>query len=688
MNNSNLNSCELGSCGHDHHEHHDHDEESIGCSCCGIDMGESEHTSCCGVDLGATKKGKLSKYWIYLIISLPLLVTSFLLTHFGVYTPHWVSIFDPAWVVIALCGLPIYRGAYKNLKRKKITAALLISTAMTASIVMGILLVFGVGNGHGHGSYIFAAGEIAFLMTLGQQIEGVTSKKSRSAVKALIDVTPVLATKKTEEGYVDVNVDTVEVGDTLLCRPNEIIPLDGIVISGEGEIDTSSITGEYEPMEIKVGDKVYAGSKNLSSPFEMTATSRNNETSLSKLIAYVKQAEKKKAPFVRLADKWASYLVPSTCVLSVIVFLVALFGFKIDLLDAIQRGITVLIVVCPCAMTLATPIAVAAGIGNASRKGVLINSGTAFEALSKIKVVCLDKTGTLTEGKPQVEEVIPYGISKEELLRLASSLEVNSEHLVGKAIAKAYDGEKLIPENVESLMGVGIKGTIDGRIVEIVKLQKRELEVPESELLKLKSNPSTIVAVFVDNEYKGAITVADTIRTGAVSAVKEMKDLGMKLCMLTGDNDLSAKKVSSTLSLDVTHSELLPEDKVSLVERYKQEGKVLMIGDGVNDAPSMGASDVSLAMSAMGNSVAIETADVSLLSSDLSKIPFLVKLSRFTFMLVKCNIVLSLCVSLTAVILSTLGILGAVGGALVHNASSVYVCLSASLLLLYKGKNK
>ena len=687
VNDSNLNSCELGTCGHDHHDH-DHEEEgAIGCSCCGIDMGESEHQSCCGVDLGGSaKKGRLSKYWIYLIISLPLLVASFLLTHFKVYNPHWTSIFDPAWVVVCLCGLPIYRGAYKNLKRKKITAALLISTAMTASLIMGILMVFGVGDDHGHGSYIFAAGEIAFLMTLGQQIEGVTSKKSRGAVKALIDVTPVLATMKTEDGYVDVSVDTVEVGDILLCRPNEIIALDGIVISGAGEVDTSSITGEYTPQEVNAGDKVYAGSKNLSSPFEIQATSKNGETSLSKLIAYVKQAEKKKAPFVRLADKWASMLVPSTCVLSVIVFLIALFGFKVGVLDAIQRGITVLIVVCPCAMTLATPIAVAAGIGNASKNGILVKSGTAFEALSKVKVVCLDKTGTLTEGKPQVEAIIPYGISEEELLKYASSAESKSEHLIGKAIASAYNGTMAQPQEVESMVGVGIKAMVDGILVEVVKLQSKEELIPASELEKLKNLSSTIVAVFFDNVYKGAITVADTIRTGALSSVNNMKALNLKLSMLTGDNEASARKVSHALALDETHAELLPEKKVELVELYKQEGKVLMIGDGVNDAPSMGASDVSLAMGAMGNSVAIETADVSLLANDLNKVPFLVKLSRVTFALVKCNIVLSLCVSLTAVILSTLGILGAVGGALVHNASSVYVCLSASLLLLYKNR--
>lgn len=676
-----------GTCSLDN-KHNEEEHEGVGSSCCGIDLEEENHTSCCGVDLSASpKKGKLGKYWIYLIVSLPILIGSYLLSHFNVYHPYpFTALFDPAWIVVVLCGTPIYRGAIKNLKRKKITAALLISIAMTASLIMGILMAFGIGEGHGHGSYIFAAGEIAFLMTLGQQIEGATSRKSRSAVKALIDMTPVLATLKTGDGYVDVNVNTINVGDVLLTRPHEIIAIDGIVVSGEGSVDTSSITGEYAPLDVAPGDKVYAGTKNLDSALEIRATSLSTQTTLSKLIDYVKEAEKKKAPFVRLADKWASYFVPSTCTLAVIVFLVALFGFKVSVLDAIQRAITVLIVVCPCAMTLAVPIGVAAGIGNASRKGILVKSGVAFEALSKIKVVCLDKTGTLTEGKPVVQEVLPYEIDKDELLRLSASAESKSEHLIGKAIVKAYDGEISEPESTESKVGVGIKARVEGREIEIVKLAGVENLLPESEKEKLLSTPSTTVAVIIDGEYKGAILITDSLRSGSQNAVKELNDIGIKTIMLTGDNLPSASLIASQVGITEVKAGLLPEDKVAEIEKHKEEGKVLMVGDGVNDAPAMSASDTSLAMGAMGNSVAIETADVSLLANDLRKVPFLIKLSRVTFRLVTVNIILSLCISLTAVILSSLGLLNAVSGALVHNASSVYVCLSASLLLFYKNK--
>lgn len=676
-----------GTCSLDN-KHNEEEHESVGSSCCGIDLEEENHTSCCGVDLSASpKKGKLGKYWIYLIVSLPILIGSYLLSHFDVYHPYpFTALFDPAWIVVALCGTPIYRGAIKNLKRKKITAALLISIAMTASLIMGILMAFGIGEGHGHGSYIFAAGEISFLMTLGQQIEGATSRKSRSAVKALIDMTPVLATLKTEDGYIDVNVNTINVGDVLLTRPHEIIAIDGIVVSGEGSVDTSSITGEYAPLDVAPGDKVYAGTKNLDNALEIRATSLSTQTTLSKLIDYVKEAEKKKAPFVRLADKWASYFVPSTCTLAVIVFLVALFGFKVSVLDAIQRAITVLIVVCPCAMTLAVPIGVAAGIGNASRKGILVKSGVAFEALSKIKVVCLDKTGTLTEGKPVVQEVLPYEIDKDELLRLSASAESKSEHLIGKAIVKAYDGEISEPESTESKVGVGIKARVEGREIEIVKLAGVENLLPESEKEKLLSAPSTTVAVIIDGEYKGAILITDSLRSGSQNAVKELNDIGIKTIMLTGDNLPSASLIASQVGITEVKAGLLPEDKVAEIEKHKEEGKVLMVGDGVNDAPAMSASDTSLAMGAMGNSVAIETADVSLLANDLRKVPFLIKLSRVTFRLVTVNIILSLCISLTAVILSSLGLLNAVSGALVHNASSVYVCLSASLLLFYKNK--
>ncbi len=686
------------SCGGRHHEHHEHcscggkheqHEENIGCSCCGIDMGE-DHSSCCGVDLSAPKKGKISKYWIYLIISLPILVASFLLSYLEIYNPvPFTAVFDPAWIVIVLCGLPIYRGAIKNLKRKKITAALLISIAMTASIVMGVLLAFGIGDGHSHESYIFAAGEIAFLMTLGQQIEGVTSRKSRSAVKTLIDMTPVLATLKTNDGYVDVSAQDVEIGDILLCRPNEVIALDGIVSNGYGSIDTSSITGEYAPLDVKQGDKVYAGTKNLGTAFEIQATSKSSETTLSKLITYVKEAEKKKAPFVQLADKWASYIVPTTCALSVIVLLLSLFAFKAPILESIQRAITVLIVVCPCAMTLATPIAVAAGIGNAGKKGALIKSGVAFEALSKIKVVCFDKTGTLTEGKLKVESILPYEIEREDLLRFTASLESKSEHLIGKAIVEEFNGVLMDVENVVSNVGVGIKGEINGQLIEVIKLDDVLSLIPSSHRDILENSPTTTVAVLIDSKYKGAILVSDTIKDSAPIAIKELNDLGIKTSMLTGDNRLSASAVASAIGIDEAHAGLLPEDKVSTLETYKANGeKVLMVGDGVNDAPAMGAADTSLAMGAMGNSVAIETADISLLTGDLKKISFLIKLSRVAFRLVKVNIIISLCISLTAVVLSSLGLLNAVSGALLHNASSVYVCLSASMLLLYKGKNR
>ncbi|MBO7156140.1 MAG: cadmium-translocating P-type ATPase [Clostridia bacterium] len=675
-----------GCCGINHSEHED---EVVGCSCCGIDLGEPEHTSCCGVDLGSTKKKGLNKYWWYLIISLPLLVLSFLLTEFKVYTPRFTSLFDPAWAVVALCGLPIYRGAIKNLKRKKITAALLISIAMTASLIMGILTSLGVGGTHGHGSYFFAAGEVAFLMTLGQQIEGVTVKKSRSAIESLIDVTPVLATLKTESGYVDVNVNEVSVGDTVLTRPHEVIPVDGEVISGYGFVDTSSITGEYAPQEVTVGSYVYAGTTNLDTAIEINVARKNEDTTLSKLIAYVKNAEKNKAPFVRLADKWASYVVPTTCTLSLIVFLIALFAFKIEVVDAVQRAITVLIVVCPCAMTLATPIAVAAGIGNASKKGILVKSGIALESISKVNTVCFDKTGTITAGKITVEDVYPYGIEKEELLKLAASAEAKSEHLIGKAITAYYQGELYESEETESLIGKGIKAKVNNKTIEVLKLSECASLAPESAYASLLNSGATVVGVIIDGEYKGAISIADTLRPDAQKAITACKECNLNTYMLTGDNDASARKTALAVGIENVYASLLPDGKVNVIEELKANAnKVLMVGDGVNDAPSMSASNCSLAMGAMGNSVAIETADVSLLNNDLLKIPFLVKLSRATFRLIKFNIVLSLCISLTSVILSTLGILNAVSGALVHNASSVYVCLSASLLLLYKGKTK
>ena len=684
-------------CGHAHaHDGHGEacsgsgHEHGDGCGCGGHDHEEGE--SCgCGIDHNRTAeadyKKEMREQIILILVSLPFLVASYLLAHFDVYAPlPLAAIADPAWIAVVICGLPIFRGAFKNLRKGKITSALLISIAMTASLIMGVLTAAGVIGETGHtDSYFFAAGEIAFIMAIGELVETVTSGKSRSAIADLIAMRPTRADVMTDEGIREKEVSDIEVGERVLVRPGEIIAVDGVVVKGSGSVDTSSITGEFVPAEASEGFAVYAGTRNLESALEIEVTHKSNETTLSKLIDYVRKAEKNKAPIVRLADKWASYFVPVTCTLSVIVFFLTLFAAKAGVVEAVSRAITILVVVCPCALTLATPIAVAAGIGNASRKGILIKSGTAMEALAKVNVFATDKTGTLTEGKLAVEAVYPEGISETELLEFAAAAEEKSEHPIARAITKANKGRKLASDNVVARVGSGISAVVEGKEITVTKLDELKDRVPVKSYDLLSSLGATVVGVTVNGEYKGAIAVTDTVRTGAATMISELESMGISTLMLTGDNARHAEKIASLTGITDVKADLLPEEKVKALEVLKAEGKkVLMAGDGVNDAPSLAVADASVTMGAMGSSVAIETADVALMSDDVRKLPYLLKLARRTLKTIYVNLTVSLTISVASVFLSAFGVLNAVSGALVHNASSVIVCISGALLLLYK----
>ena len=676
-------------------EHNHKDEHSdTGCGCgCGMDFKEHKDENCgCGID---HKKSSNKVMLVKLVASFLAVVLSYVLTATHVYdgVNPWVKLLDVAWISIVLSGVPIYRGAIKNLiKRKgvsKITSALLVSLAMTASIIMGILSIAGVTDGaHGHQeNYFFASGEIAFLMALGKFIEQITVGKSRSAVKELIQMKPLTANLKTPTGYIEVPVEDIKVGDVVLVRPNEVISIDGEVVFGSSAVDTSGITGENAPQDVSVGDVVYMGTRNLSGAIEIRATAVVEDTAFNRLIDYVKNAEKNKAPIVQHADKWASYLVPSACLISIIIFFVALFAMELSVIESVSRAITILVVVCPCALTLATPIAVSAGIGNAGKKGILIKSGIAVEALAKVKKIAFDKTGTLTEGNLVVSDVKAISVDKDTLLRYAASAENMSEHPIGKAIALSYAGELFNVESAESMVGKGVRAVVNGKNVSVVKLT--EVSVTDTEKEELMSKGATVVAVIIDGELGGYIALSDSIRDGAQVVARELKQDGYSIVMLTGDNEISARNVAKGIGIDEYRAELLPEDKAQYVQGLSEsDGGVMMVGDGINDAPALTSASCSVAMGAMGNSVAIETADVALMTSDVRKIPFLMRLSKRVYKTIKINIIVSLSISFIAIFLSLFGVLDAVSGALVHNAGSVLVCLNSAFLLAFNGKKK
>jgi heavy metal translocating P-type ATPase len=500
---------------------------------------------------------------------------------------------------------------------------------------------------------------------------------------------PTVALRKEENGgFREVEIEDIVVGDVVLVRPNEIISVDGIIVHGETAIDTSNITGEFLAKDSYIGDQVYSGTKNLSGAIEVKVTTPSNETTISKLIRYVKEASKKKAPVVKVADKMASYLVIGALLISIVVFFTSLFGFKLSPLESVQRAATILVVFCPCALALATPVAIAAGIGNASKNGILIKSGLALEKITKIDTIAFDKTGTITEGKINVEKVYPYEISEKELIIYAASAENKSEHPIAKAILKYNNYDILESTKTVSLLGIGVEAKIGDKKVGVYKIDHVKDLIPIIEYEKIEKLGHTVVSVLLDGKYIGSITLSDTLRADAEWTIKELKDMNKECVMLTGDNLESALMIAEKVGIDNVKANLLPEDKVSIIEELKRDNKkALMVGDGVNDAAALAVADSSIAIAAMESSVAMETAEISLMTKNIKKIPYLFSLSKRTLLTIKINITLSLLISITSIILSALGLINIVAGALIHNASSVLVTLHSALLLMYKRKS-
>ncbi len=668
---------------------HSHDCEEEACSCCGVAKKSAKSSSCCG----GQKIDSTKTEWILIAISALFTLLSYL--NLWGDTIGALRLLDPGIVAVALCGLPIYKGAVLNLvKKRKITSALLISVALTASLIMGVLYGLGVlsASAHAHHeNYFFVAAEISVIMAIGEAIENMTTKKSRSAIEALMAIAPKTAFVLREGEYVEVKVEELAIGDTVLIKPNSDISVDGEVISGTSSVNQANLTGESLPVEVNAGSVVRAGTVNLDGALTVRVTSLAKDSLVAKLAEYVKNAEKNKSPTVQMANRWAGYIVPAAIICSALVFLFCLVVLQLHALVSLERAITILVVFCPCALGLSVPTAVAAAIGSGSRNGVLIKSGRAMEQLADISLVAFDKTGTLTEGKVRVTSVKGIEVSEEELLRLSATVEASSEHVLAQAVcdfAKEKGVEYKSATTVKSLVGLGVCSEVEGTEISIVSARYAS-ENYGFDVMEFISETETASFVARDGKVIGVIYFGDKIREDSACAIEELKALSIKTCMLTGDSESVAKSVATQTGVDMVYSGLLPEDKSDKIEKEKISGeKVAMIGDGVNDAMALSAADCSVAMGVMGNDVAIRSADVALMTSDMGKVPFLVRLARRMKFKMKFNITLSMVINVVSVVLSTAGLLNAVLGAVVHNCSSVIVCLNSALLIRFKGKKK
>ncbi|MBR6204926.1 MAG: cadmium-translocating P-type ATPase [Candidatus Methanomethylophilaceae archaeon] len=573
-----------------------------------------------------------------------------------------------AWVCVFICGIPLlYLSVWRIIYNKgisKISSALLITIAMFAAIFIGDL---------------FAAGEVALIMEIGAILEDMTTERAKKGLKNLIALVPETA-RRIENGKESlIPVTDVRVGDVIRIVPGETVPVDGKVLSGETTMDQSVMTGESLPVDKAPGDQVFSGTVNRFGSVDIEATKEGEDSSLQKLIRMVEDADKNQAHTQRIADKWASWLVPVAALIAVAAYFVT---------GEIVRAVTVLVVFCPCALILSTPTAIMAAIGQATKHGVIIKSGVALENMGAVDTIAFDKTGTITHGRLEVSDIVLMGgASEDELLAMAASAERRSEHPMGKAIvAEAERRGKEVPdcEGFRMFAGKGVEAVVNGRKCLVgnpafVYGDKVPADV-EAVLSGLRSEGKASVVVQSDGRTIGVLGLSDVIRPEARDVISELSKMGVKTVLLTGDHREAAEYFASKAGVAEVRAELLPEDKLSCISEMKSASKVCMVGDGVNDAPALKSADVGVAMGAMGSDIAVEAADVALMTDDITKIPYLKWLSNAAVKTIRTAIAISMTINFFAILASVAGILNPTTGALVHNAGSCFVVLLAALL--------
>ena len=570
-----------------------------------------------------------------------------------------------SWIAVLLCGTPIFKECIEGLITEfDIKADLLVSIAIIASVIIG---------------EVFAAGEIATIMAIGGFLEEYTVSKTQGRIGKLIKMTPQFATRIKNNIEEKISVENVQVGDILKVLPGESIPTDGIIINGETSIDQSTITGESLPIDKTVNDDVYSGTINLYGSFMMRTTKISQDSSLQKLIKLVESSKPENSKIVRTADAWATLIVVIAFTAAVLTYL---FTFEIT------RSVTILVVFCPCALVLATPTSIMASIGNLTRSGILVKDGESLEEMGRISEMVFDKTGTLTYGTPKVVEVISD--DPKEMMYLLASLESKSEHPLAKAIVKYYNSNDLADVNEFKMhIGKGVSGKIgDSKIIAGTK----KLLDEENITLKNSIEPQNgEIAIYVtkNGEIIGQVHLADTMRETSKETVSNLKRLRIKTTLLTGDNEKTAKFIAEQAKIRNVKSDCLPEDKTEYIKNEQTLGhKVAMIGDGINDAPSLRQANVGIAMGDIGSDVSVEAANIALINGNIEDLPHLISIARKTIRVINVGIAFALTLNIIAMALAILGIINPIEGALIHNIGSVIVIIYASTLANFKNSKK
>ena len=613
----------------------------------------------------------LSKETIIAIINGSLLLAGFVFYLAG--APQIANWLYFASAVIG--GIPLFLLAGKAVFiNHDITAGFMASVAVIAAILIG---------------EYSAAALVVFMFAIGDWLENLTIARADNALRDLAKLIPATVTVVRQGREQTIPIEQVVLDDRLLVRSGERIGVDGIVVSGNSSINQSAITGESMPIEKLPGDEVFAGTLNVAGAIEIRVLRLGQDTTLGQIVRLVKDAQKTQAPVQRMANQYARILVPVTFGIALLVYL---------LTGDVTRSITVLVVVCPCALVLATPTAVVAAIGNAAKRGILVKNGAIMELLGKVEVVAFDKTGTLTHGQPVVQDVIPLdGVSADQLLWLAASTERRSEHPIGRSIVQAglaRQAELVDAADFAALPGYGVTGRVQNRQVVIGnRALLTDCGVPweaevDQKIAQLESLGQMVVPVAVNGKLTGLITLADTPRPEANQAIAELKRLGIKkVIMITGDNPRTAARIAKELGIDQVFAEVLPQDKLKIVRQLQSGGqKVAFVGDGVNDAPALAAAEIGIAMGLAGTDVALETAGIGLMADEIERIPEIIALSRQTLRVIRQNVIFSMSMNVLAVLLGSFGIIGPVAGALMHEASALPVLANSARLINYNEK--
>jgi len=533
-----------------------------------------------------------------------------------------------------ISGYTIVKEAVFSLLRKQVSINLLITIAAIGAFLIG------------HGE---EGAAVVFLFYLAEFLEDYAAERARRSIQLLMELAPETAIVKRGGREEKVRVHEIEVNEIVVVRPGEKIPLDGIVKRGVSSVNQAPITGESMPVTKQVGDEVYAGTINNEGFLEIRVTKRSDETMLSKIVKLVEEAQKIKSPTEKFIDRFSRYYTPSVILLAIGVATIPTFVFGLPFNEWLYKALVLLMVSCPCALAISTPVAMVSGITSAARHGVLIKGSAYVEEISKIKVFAFDKTGTLTEGRLEITDVISFGRSKEDVLLKAASLETLSEHPIAKAIVEKAKEEGMKLKDVDdfrAIAGKGVMGRINGEVYYVGSrrlFKELSSDFPEEEAQHLEKEGKTVVFVGNEKEVTGIIAVMDRIRDATVKTMAELNERGIKTVMITGDNEMTAKAIANRIGISEFQAELLPEDKVNIVEELmKKYGRVAMVGDGVNDAPALARASVGIAMGAVGSDVSLETADIALMQDDLSRIPYLIELSKKTLEIVKENVLASI----------------------------------------------